>query len=1609
MGTIKLTVQKYLSEGDLAHEYNPLHNKLTDKGEITDFETNEIDFNLNKPVDIECQPSYDGTVNLIINDDLNPPRIVNTTYSVIEDNRYKRILRNQTEQTNIYKEGRIDAQTRLFRNIEFIPKIELLNVTYHGQLKGGNYTIYLKLADNDYNKTDIVAESGMISVFKGTLEKIYSISGTLEDERTDKAINLQINNIDTSFSKVFVYVRREYSDLNGILKSEMYQIREPYKITSSSLLVTLNGYEDIIPIDQEELNIKYNVCTGVKTQAQVQNMLFFGNVQQTVLANDELQNISYFIEAKCVKGRDIGFVNPLNYSRKNNNDNIGQIEYYNPISIYYYLGYWPEELYRFGIVYIFKDDSLSPVYNLRGCKFSDINAVNFEYWANQNVGSNSYTSLYDKNTKKINSINKDDFFLAGDQFLSNTKGIFKFPRTEVIDYANKKVTPIGIDFRINGEVIDELKKYDVKGFFFVRQKRIPNIIAQGYSIGVDKTSYIPMLAKKDTKDNDKIKYFTESFISSDRTLTTSYNSRIITTGNKQSSGLLCVDAIVNPQIQSMLDNSEFVLSKEYQFQLANSEGITGRSYYSQAENDTTICTLNNIQGKLIYVPTDTPLKYVDDYGFSTRAGSAEDVKDFRFFSSKNYEKKNNNLVRGVYCPFVGTNQSLDDNSIYTIHVNNYSQAYETQYFKIRGNDLSPFMTISPRYEIEDEDLTRLPYYELWRITTIVASGNQIEEFVCIATSIDRTRYQDHVDNDDNGKPYRTTTYELRQVQDTLKPSCVSVPTVFRGDCFTSTVTIRINTNFIDSEVPTNDTIVNPNTWKDGYKGYTSTSTDDWKDINRADINTVPMGQWMTYKCLSNYNLNLRSENRQNVEEMALMGNARSFYPLQGMTVAPVNKIPETELLNAGYSVTLPFKKYFTQPSVSYIKEIFDTRIMFSNVQIEDDFRNAYRIFQGLSYKDIERQYGSIVKLLALGVNLFCVFEHGCAIIPINEKALIATTTGQSIHMYGSGVLQNQVTPVSPDYGSIWQESIIRTPNGIYGVDTYAKKIWRYNTNGFQIISDTIVQRFLNDNIVLQEADKYPIISLRNVKTHFNNYKGDVMFTFYNGDKVWNLCYNERVEKWITKYSWTPLASENINNIFLSLDRKRASIYGIIYDNINTESGPHIKDRTDIKIDEETGMKVDDNVTIDKDEAKKCKTIKFKRTCGNLWEPYDIERTIIMKGYDFFDKFKVRITSIVSSVLDSSDMEHTITFTETPENEYDIKCTVYNDKDLTYSQYLVGDLDSIMSGKEISISQDGKNLKLIVKNFEEVSNLLYLKINFEVTPVIDTTSGNTENKYVNDENISSNTGENKLQALSNKISESIVLIRDYTDLNDEQRKQYEKLLRNGFYVHGRAGIFDEINYFDDKDDNEILPTKWYNKQEPFEFEFVVNSPAGIHKIFDNLILISNNVEPNSLEFEFIGDAYGFNKSGIYRSEHVDQNEYWTATGDFDDISYKKKQTAREFENVTTSNLFNKEQTIVDKDIVTGQYFLKVTQPLQNIKRYGRRIGNIEYKEDKWYTTIAPIYYYNKQKDAKTPTSFVYSDLKSTRIRDKWVKVRIKYTGDKLVVINAIQSLLRLSYA
>jgi hypothetical protein len=64
-------------------------------------------------------------------------------------------------------------------------------------------------------------------------------------------------------------------------------------------------------------------------------------------------------------------------------------------------------------------------------------------------------------------------------------------------------------------------------------------------------------------------------------------------------------------------------------------------------------------------------------------------------------------------------------------------------------------------------------------------------------------------------------------------------------------------------------------------------------MNKADLNTVPMGMWITYKSLSSYNLGLRSFDRSYVDEQALMGNPRGFYPITGISVKSPQKIEES--------------------------------------------------------------------------------------------------------------------------------------------------------------------------------------------------------------------------------------------------------------------------------------------------------------------------------------------------------------------------------------------------------------------------------------------------------------------------------------------------------------------------------------------------------------------------------------------------------------------------------------------------------------------------------------------------------------------------------------------
>ena len=1452
--TIKLYT--YKKSGDLDYTYKPLHNMYTSVSDysLKDFITTNLHYSPDNPVTIDCQESYDGSINLLITDDNDTPRIINSAFTVQENNKYERVTRNQLMTTNHYLDATVDSTTRLQRSLSsdsgFL-NIALENIEEGGQMMGGNYIFMIKYCDEDNNETSIISESGVVSVFKGTLPS--NAEGTIANETTNKTVVLKLTNLDPAYNKFKIVYKRSFCDLTGTLDYEFKEFKSPYKITQKedgSMLVYILGSEPTVDVTYDSIITQPNIYNKARTEAQVQNTLFLGNVDEQVEQQVLLQKLSYLIPVTAVKENTVkkGW-----FSHKTGDGEL--MEYTNPKNIYYSLGYMPGEIYRLGIVYIYNNDSTSAVYNLQG------DQLNF-------------------NEPSITDIPEDlpeDFSLDFDMtetFISdckNTKGVFIMPNDTWVE-SSINYTPIGLRFNVSEAIIAKLKSIGIKGYYFVRQKRIPNFIAQGFSIGVSKKAYIPMLPNNDG-------YFTHGLVK-----TTSVDDKcqavlqqylsLLTVKNDDVDciGLMCVDAYLNMNLQSLLSGSVFTLMKvgEYQAPFGQYDRYI-RITRSSTEGIP-------VKGSLIYIPENTSSRIYNNKIFSTKAGAAEELKSIRSLTwdsttDSESQTMDENLVRGNYTSYIGVISpsgddtfSLEHKSIYNIYID-YCESPEEWRKAInkRVYDKSEYTAISDRINISDIDVA-----------------------------------QEHL--------------------------------LYRGDCFTGEVSTKFQWNFLDYNTPLNTTIVKPEfDWpvndEDSNPTYSNTK---WEDLNVSDWNAVPIGYNVTYRYISNFNLSLRCINSHHVDEKALFGSDRTFYPLTAYTNSTAWKLPESSLLNEGLNTTMTCLPNFEVELVPYIKHTFDNRIAFSEMQQQGGFQNGYRIFKGLQYQDLDNSYGAIVKLIPYGANLFCVFEHGCGIVPVNEKALIQTTTSQSVHMYGAGVLQSQVTVVSQDYGSTHEDSVIVTPGGIYGVDAEAKKIWKFSANQFTLISDQYVQRFLNDN--LSDPIKDTWVGFKNIKTHYNNYKGDVMFTFYNDDKCWNLCYNERINKFVTKYSWTPVLSDNIQNSFISINKEPSTIYSLIVHNSKSEKG----------------------LIIDKNSA----------FYGEL------PICTIAKPATTKEITNVRINSITYPVL---------------ENEVVVYKSISADK-VVY-MYENDSMDEIsIENEDLSIHIDIDNTWTIRTTAINDFYTTWIQIDLSITY-------NYSDDCVN----------------------QIICMAAKTDpnkpLDEYKRKLYEKTLVSKIYTHGFAGNHKELNYLDSNPDNQLKPTYWYDKQEPFEFEFVVNTPTGIQKIFNNLSIISNNAEPQSLEISLIGDSYNFNKANIYKSEHFVEPKF--KDGVFDENQYNIDKQDLEFNNTEYSQDFVnmngiQYETSIDFDPILNQYYLKVKDDCRNIKdsRYGRRLGNIEYKEDKWNLTLTPIYY--KQKELKNG-EIAESKINSTRIRDKWIKVRIKYTGEKLVVISAILTLMTLSFA
>jgi len=457
----------------IKQEYSPLMNFShstndtilnSDTAYIYNFNTPKFNFLAGRLLEIELQPSYDDSVNIIITDDYNPPRLINSRFRMHESGKKAALAdRRQKKDTNTYSDARFGA-TRLIKRSDIIPNLTFMGVEPGGSHMGGGYRFFFKYTDSDGSLTDIIEESRLVVM-------AYDDHGATDQQNTNKKVTFKLGNLDTKFSGVKVF----FSHASGAVDTStlVYEINNIYDITTDEITIVIFGNEQTTLINADTLNLDYSSISTVKTITQYDDRLLLGNVSNNTESYDEFRDIAALLTIEEV-------TRPM-LIRKNDFSAKG---YGDPKKVYEELGYWDGESYEVGIVFILTEGrGLTPAFPTRGVD-------------NYN-GNGIYTSYYDPN-----QFSADGF--KGSSTSENRLGVFRTSATREMLFSSNPSAIEGTDgnadsttikyFRVDVAelLLNEEVQKNTTGFFFVRKERKRDCIVQGY---ICNTVKVPVASK----------------------------------------------------------------------------------------------------------------------------------------------------------------------------------------------------------------------------------------------------------------------------------------------------------------------------------------------------------------------------------------------------------------------------------------------------------------------------------------------------------------------------------------------------------------------------------------------------------------------------------------------------------------------------------------------------------------------------------------------------------------------------------------------------------------------------------------------------------------------------------------------------------------------------------------------------------------------------------------------------------------------------------------------------------------------------------------------------------------------------------------------------------
>ncbi len=357
----------YIGDGETVLFLGDKENKVSEIGILSDYNINtsenyktwindenspekgKLHFSNLHPIDSVYRVRRGCEKIIYFTDGKNPPRFINLNN--------KKDFLDEDGNLDSFKMNIISK----FTKIPELVKIEVLDG--EGTLESGSYTSFIQYLDSDLNPSEIILETFATNIYKSDIESKYeNITGSINLENyedyfgnsyTTKAIKYIFDNLESKYPYYRV-ITAVYNSGTG--RPSRIIASNPQSTDLKTFILSSSFPANAVEISETDIIFSDNkdIISSAKHIVQKDDHLLLGHLKGEQANLCKLQKYASCIGIDCyvkeVKLKDVkDELNPKN-----------------PI-----LGlnggfYMPEEIYSFGIMYLFEDMTTSPVFHIPG-------------------------------------------------------------------------------------------------------------------------------------------------------------------------------------------------------------------------------------------------------------------------------------------------------------------------------------------------------------------------------------------------------------------------------------------------------------------------------------------------------------------------------------------------------------------------------------------------------------------------------------------------------------------------------------------------------------------------------------------------------------------------------------------------------------------------------------------------------------------------------------------------------------------------------------------------------------------------------------------------------------------------------------------------------------------------------------------------------------------------------------------------------------------------------------------------------------------------------------------------------------------------------------------